>query len=64
MHIIILETDLFPDREAMERALTALEAVPMSHRLSRYDLRRADMTNADWDSVLGAVLTGDTIVTV
>ena len=64
MHIVILETNLFPDRKAMEQALASLETVPQSHRLSRYDLRRGDMSEGDWDVVLGGVLAGDVVVTV
>ncbi|MHB8252581.1 MAG: hypothetical protein ACYDEV_02495 [Acidiferrobacter sp.] len=64
MHIVILETDLFPDKKAMENALAALERVPAAPRLSRYDLREPGMTDGDWDAILDAILVSDVVVTL
>ncbi|HUW98286.1 MAG TPA: hypothetical protein VMV40_05505 [Acidiferrobacter sp.] len=64
MHFVILETNVFPDGETLEKALATLAVAPMSHRLSHYDLRRADMTDADWDAVVGAIVACDMVVTV
>jgi len=64
MHIVILETELFPDRRAMEDVLIALEEIPGSTRLQRYDLRRPDMADPDWDKVLDGILVSDVVVTL
>ncbi len=64
MHIVVLETDLFPDRQTMEAALTSLAHGPAAHRLSRCDLRRGAPSEGEWDAVLDAVLAGDVVVTV
>ena len=61
MHIIVLETALFDDRDTVERALQTLAA---THQVSRYNLCRTSLTDQDWDDVLAAVLAGDTVVTV
>ncbi len=63
MRIVVLETDLFPDRRTMDEALAYLERAPAGHRLSRHDLRQA-LSEDEWDAVLDAVLAGDVVVTV
>ena len=63
MRIVVLETDLFSDRRAMDEALAFLERAPTRHRLSRHDLRPA-LSEDEWDAVLDAILAGDVVVTV
>ncbi|MDA8191292.1 MAG: hypothetical protein M0Z68_07505 [Gammaproteobacteria bacterium] len=63
MRIVVLETDLFPDRRAMDEALASLERTPTRHRLSRHDLRPA-LSEGEWDAVLDAILASDVVVTV
>ncbi len=64
MHIVVLETALFPDRETVEAALTSLTQGPTGHHLSRWDLRHGTLSAGQWDTVLDAVLAGDLVVTV
>ncbi|WP_298135671.1 hypothetical protein [Acidiferrobacter sp.] len=64
MRIVVLETDLFPDRHTLNEALVSLERAPSAHQLSRQDLRHPGLSEGAWDAVLDAILTGDVVVTV
>ena len=64
MRIVILETDLFPDRQTVEGALAWLEEDLAAHRLSRHDVREATSTEQECDALLDAILAADLVVTV
>lgn len=65
MRIIILETDVFPDKQVMREALAWLKEDTVTHRLSRHDLRGRTPTEHEWwDELLDAILTADLVVTV
>lgn len=59
MKILALTTGLFPDRDTVEAALTALAA---SHEVTRGEVSAA--TNAaQWDRVVAEILRADVVVT-
>ena len=64
MHIVVLETDLFPDRQTVEEALAWLQEGSATHRLSRHDLRGGMPTEREWNELLEAILASDVVVTV
>ncbi|MDA8390916.1 MAG: hypothetical protein M0Z76_09350 [Gammaproteobacteria bacterium] len=61
MHIILLETGLWGNDTALDEALQILAS---AHRISRYDLHSAALTDKHCDAVVAAVLAGDTVMTV
>ncbi len=64
MRIVVLETDLFPDRKTVEEALAWLKEGSPAHYLSRHDLRERTSTEREWDELLEAILVADLTVTM
>ncbi|MHB1513837.1 MAG: hypothetical protein ACYCTF_13580 [Acidiferrobacter sp.] len=64
MRIVILETDLFPDRQTVEGAVAWLKEDLAAHCLSRHDVRGHTLTEEECDVLLDAILTADLVVTV
>lgn len=61
MRIVVLETDIFDDRETIEKSLQVLAA---THQLLRYNLCGDALTDEHGDRIMAAVVAGDTVVTV
>ncbi len=64
MRIVVLETDLFPDRQTVEEAVAWLEGDGATHCLSRHDVRGLTPTPHACDALLDAILAADLVVTV
>lgn len=61
MNIAILQTDLFPDTETIEEAITHLETI---HNVYRYVLNQPDRTDAQWDQLLDEIIASDRVFTI
>lgn len=61
MKIFVLQTDLFPERDALEDALGKLGS---DHEVSEHDATRADLTDEDWDRAVQALVSADRIITL
>lgn len=61
MNIAILETNLFPDTETMEKAITHLETI---HNVYRYKLNQPDRTDTQWDQLLDEIIASDRVFTL
>jgi hypothetical protein len=61
LNIAILETELFPDIETMEEAITHLETI---HNVYRYKLNQQDRTDAQWDQLLDEIIASDRVFTL
>lgn len=60
MKILELNTGLFPDAQTVVGALRRMEP---AHRVELIDLRRRDMEDEAWDSVVDAILDSDLTIT-
>jgi hypothetical protein len=61
LNIAILDTELFPDTETMEEAITHLETI---HNIYRYKLNQRDRTDAQWDQLLDEIIASDRVFTL
>lgn len=61
MKIFILRTSLFPEKVAIEEAITRLES---SHEISHFDTERSDLTEDDWDKVVQEIVAADHVLTL
>lgn len=61
MKIFILKTSLFPEKSAIEKAITHLES---SHEISHFDTENSDLTEEDWDKAVQAIVAADQVLTL
>jgi hypothetical protein len=61
VNIAVVDTGLFPDRETLQDAVTALQSL---HNVYRYDATRPELTEADWDRALDEMLACDLVITL
>ena len=61
MNIFILRTSLFPEKAAIEEAITHLES---SHEISHFDTERSDLTEEDWDKAVQEIVAADHVLTL
>ncbi len=59
MNIVQLTTGLFPDAQTV---IAALRQATAAHRVDVVDIRRPDLQQSDWDSVIAAILAADMVV--
>lgn len=59
MHILQLNTGLFPDAQTV---IAALRQATATHRVDVVDIRRLDLQQSDWDGVIAAILAADLVV--
>lgn len=59
MKVLALTTGLFPDRDTIEAALTALTG---AHEVSRHEVS-AKTSPAEWDRVVAEILRADMVIT-
>ena len=59
MNIVQLNTGLFPDAQTV---IAALRQTTPAHRVDVVDIRRLDMQESEWDSVIAAILAADLVV--
>ena len=60
MKIVVLKTDLFPEKAVLE---ASLEQLGSDHEISRYDTN-AELSDSDWDSVVQEIVSADRILTL
>jgi hypothetical protein len=60
MHIVQLDTGLFPDAQTVIAALRRMEA---AHSVEHIDLRCQKLEGEAWDRVVAAVLASDLTIT-
>lgn len=61
MKIFILETSLFAEKGAIEKAIALLEP---SHEVSRFDAENSDLTEEDWDKAIQEIMVADHVLTL
>lgn len=61
MKIFILKTSLFPEKVAIEDAITQLES---SHDITHFDTGNSDLTEEDWDKALQEIVVADHVLTL
>lgn len=61
MDIVVLETDIFPDRETLTQAVDHLQK---THRVWRFNTTPTGNTDRDWDQALVRLLGADRILVV
>lgn len=61
MHIVQLNTGLFPDAQTVAAALRHMTP---AHRVEVIDLRRPDMKEDAWEAAIRAILAADRVVSI
>ncbi|MDX9994132.1 MAG: hypothetical protein RBS28_02330 [Rhodocyclaceae bacterium] len=61
MHILQLNTGLFPDAQTVTAALRQMAD---THPVSVVDLTRRDLRESDWDAAMEAMLAADRIISI
>lgn len=61
MKIFILKTNLFPEKGAIENAISQLES---SHEISHFDTQSSDLTESDWDRAVQEIIVADRVLTL
>jgi hypothetical protein len=61
MHIIQLNTGLFPDTQTVAAALRHMTS---TDRVEVIDIRRPDMKEDDWEAAIRAILAADRVVSI
>ena len=60
MNILVLNTGLFPEKDALEDALAQLSP---DHEITRHDAG-SGLTDDDWDRTVQALVSADRIITL
>lgn len=61
MRVLVLDVNLFPDRETVQAAVAQLAA---GNEVRRRSAPAVDAADSDWDQVLAEVLTAELVVTL
>jgi len=61
MRIVVLDTDLFPDRKTVEAAFRVLEA---DHEVRHIDATNRELDDRDWDRILAEILDATRVIAI
>ncbi len=61
INVVVLQTDIFPDRETLAEAVEQLQ---QTHRVWRFDAAQTGHAERDWDQALLRLLDADRIIVV
>jgi len=61
MCIVVLDTDLFPDRQTVESAFRGLEA---DHEVRHIDVATRELDDHGWDRILTEILDAERVIAI